>query len=50
MCASVGSDIFCLSQIPLETKIADGGRGAELSELVVFDGRLLTVDDRSGIG
>ena len=26
-----------------------GGRGLELSELVTFDGRLLTVDDRTGI-
>ena len=28
---------------------ATGGRGLELSELVTFDGRLLTVDDRTGI-
>lgn len=25
------------------------GRGMELSELVVFDGRLLTFDDRTGM-
>ena len=30
--------------------MSDGGRGAELSELVVFDGKLLSVDDRSGVG
>jgi soluble calcium-activated nucleotidase 1 len=35
--------------IPLDTRLSDGGRGAELSELVVFDGKLLSVDDRSGV-
>lgn len=26
-----------------------GGRGMELSELVVFDGKVITVDDRTGV-
>lgn len=34
----------------LDTHIAEKGRGAELSELVVFNGKLYTVDDRTGIG
>jgi len=29
--------------------LAAGGRGMELSELVTFDGHLLTVDDRTGV-
>ena len=37
------------TEIELKTHLAEGGRGAELSELVVFNGKLLTVDDRSGI-
>lgn len=35
-------------QISLKASLALGGRGMELSELVVFDGRLLTIDDRTG--
>jgi len=35
--------------IELNTHLSEGGRGAELSELIVFNGKLLTVDDRSGI-
>lgn len=34
----------------LQTHISEKGRGAELSELIVFNGHLYTVDDRSGIG
>ncbi|KAK9508794.1 hypothetical protein O3M35_006264 [Rhynocoris fuscipes] len=33
----------------LKTKYSYSGRGMELSELVTFDGKLLSVDDRSGI-
>lgn len=33
----------------LVSHISEKGRGVELSELVVFNGRLYTVDDRSGI-
>jgi len=33
----------------LKSSIGSGGRGMELSELIVFNGRLLTFDDRSGI-
>ncbi|KAL3903489.1 MAG: hypothetical protein SGILL_010424 [Bacillariaceae sp.] len=32
----------------LKTKHNEAGRGAEFSELTVFDGRLLTFDDRTG--
>ena len=38
------------SEVKLLSHIAEKGRGVELSELVVFNGRLYTVDDRSGIG
>ena len=34
----------------LTSHLSEKGRGAELSELIVFNGRLYTVDDRSGIG
>lgn len=34
----------------LRTHLSEKGRGAELSELVVFNGRLYAVDDRTGIG
>ncbi len=34
----------------LETRMAEKGRGAELSDLCVFNGRLYTVGDRTGIG
>ena len=37
-------------QLRLKTHLSEKGRGAELSELIVFNGKLLTVDDRSGIG
>eukprot|EP00045_Choanoeca_perplexa_P008563 m.80436 g.80436 ORF g.80436 m.80436 type:complete len:384 (-) comp14540_c1_seq2:653-1804(-) len=33
----------------LHSTLAAKGRGAELSELQVFDGKLLTVDDRTGV-
>ncbi len=36
--------------IKVQTHISEKGRGAELSELIVFNGKLYTVDDRSGIG
>ena len=35
--------------VPLRSHISEKGRGVELSELIVFNGRLYTVDDRSGI-
>lgn len=35
--------------VTLTSKRAEGGRGMELSELVVFNGKLYTVDDRTGI-
>ncbi|CAI7997188.1 Soluble calcium-activated nucleotidase 1 [Geodia barretti] len=35
--------------IELTSYLSEKGRGAELSELIVFNGRLYTVDDRSGI-
>lgn len=35
--------------IRLTTQFSLKDRGLELSELVVFDGRLLTFDDRTGI-
>ena len=34
----------------LKSHISENGRGVELSELVVFNGKLYTVDDRTGIG
>ena len=36
--------------VELASHISEKGRGVELSELVVFNGKLYTVDDRSGIG
>lgn len=33
----------------IDTSYALKGRGMELSELVTFDGRLLSFDDRTGI-
>ena len=39
-----------LLQLKLSSHISEKGRGAELSELLVFNGKLLTVDDRSGLG
>lgn len=35
--------------ITLKSQIAHGGRGMELSELVVFNGKLYAMDDRTGI-
>ena len=35
--------------LELTSHLSEKGRGAELSELIVFNGRLYTVDDRSGI-
>ena len=36
--------------ITLKSHISEKGRGVELSELIVFNGKLYTIDDRSGIG
>ena len=36
-------------EIELKGTLSMGGRGMELSELIVFNGRLLTVDDRTGV-
>ena len=36
--------------IRLKSHISEKGRGVELSELIVFNGKLYTIDDRSGIG
>ncbi|CAI9576521.1 unnamed protein product [Staurois parvus] len=33
----------------LETHLAEKGRGMELSELIVFNGKLYSVDDRTGV-
>ncbi len=35
--------------LELRSSLSLGGRGMELSELIVFDGKLLTVDDRTGV-
>jgi soluble calcium-activated nucleotidase 1 len=35
--------------IILKSSMAQGGRGMELSELVVYDGKLLALDDRTGV-
>ncbi|XP_053552262.1 soluble calcium-activated nucleotidase 1 [Bombina bombina] len=35
--------------IVLETHLAEKGRGMELSELVVYNGKLYSVDDRTGV-
>ena len=40
---------FDAKPIPLTSTLAQKGRGMELSELVIFDGRLLTCDDRTGM-
>ena len=37
-------------RVELTSHLSEKGRGAELSELIVFNGKLYTVDDRSGIG
>ncbi|KAG7460200.1 hypothetical protein MATL_G00218820 [Megalops atlanticus] len=36
-------------RVVLETHLAEKGRGMELSELVAFNGRLYSVDDRTGV-
>jgi soluble calcium-activated nucleotidase 1 len=36
-------------RILLESHLAEKGRGMELSELVVFNGKLYSVDDRTGV-
>ncbi|TRY83197.1 hypothetical protein DNTS_033943 [Danionella cerebrum] len=36
-------------QLVLESHLAEKGRGMELSELVVFNGKLYSVDDRTGV-
>ncbi|VDM92220.1 unnamed protein product [Onchocerca ochengi] len=36
-------------QIALYSTIAGGGRSMELSDLAIFDGKLLSIDDRTGI-
>ncbi|KAL4239927.1 Soluble calcium-activated nucleotidase 1 [Mactra antiquata] len=35
--------------VELSSKVSEGGRGMELSELIVFNGKLYTVDDRTGV-
>lgn len=35
--------------LQLKSSLSQGGRGMELSELVVFNGKLYTVDDRTGV-
>ena len=37
------------SVITLESKVSQGGRGMELSELTAFNGKLYSCDDRTGI-
>ena len=37
------------NEIELSSQFSSGGRGMELSELVVFNGKLYTCDDRTGI-
>ena len=32
-----------------ESSLAQGGRGMELSELICFDGKILSIDDRTGV-
>lgn len=36
-------------RVELQTHLAEKGRGMELSELTVFNGRLYSVDDRTGV-
>lgn len=40
---------FDSKSVELTSRMSEGGRGMELSELVVFNGKLYTVDDRTGI-
>ncbi|KAK6643364.1 hypothetical protein RUM43_004869 [Polyplax serrata] len=37
------------SKVYLKSSLSQGGRGMELSELVVFNGKLYTMDDRTGV-
>lgn len=37
------------SPAELTSSLASGGRGMELSELIVFNGKLYSVDDRTGV-
>ncbi|CAJ0951957.1 unnamed protein product, partial [Mesorhabditis belari] len=37
------------THFPIASQLASGGRAMELSDLAVFDGKLVTVDDRTGI-
>ncbi|XP_034045592.1 soluble calcium-activated nucleotidase 1 isoform X2 [Thalassophryne amazonica] len=37
------------NRVVLESHLAEKGRGMELSELVVFNGKLYSVDDRTGV-
>lgn len=37
------------SRIQLKSSLSQGGRGMELSELVVFNGKLYSMDDRTGV-
>jgi len=42
-------EVLWMSEDTLSSAYNEGGRGMELSELVFFDGKLLTCDDRTGI-
>jgi soluble calcium-activated nucleotidase 1 len=44
-----GEIILKTHKIDSRSTLSQGGRGMELSELVVFNGHLLTVDDRTGV-
>ena len=43
------SVVFDKDDVTLSSRVSEGGRGMELSELIVFNGKLYTVDDRTGI-
>ncbi|KAH3872186.1 soluble calcium-activated nucleotidase 1-like [Dreissena polymorpha] len=43
------SVLFDGKPVLLSSQVSEGGRGMELSELIVFNNRLYTVDDRTGI-
>ena len=38
-----------MEPLELKSSLSLGGRGMELSELIVFNGKLYTVDDRTGV-
>lgn len=40
---------FDSEPVTLSSQLAQGGRGMELSELICFNGKLYTVDDRTGV-